>query len=34
MKKDTREDAGIFLRRGNKIDIWDQWTEGTGWKRR
>ena len=32
-KEDPREEAWIFLRRGNKIDIGNGWMEGTGWER-
>jgi hypothetical protein len=31
-KEDPREDAFIFLRIGNKIDVRGEWRQGTGWK--
>jgi hypothetical protein len=31
-KEGPREDSCIFLRKGNKIDIGEEWREETGWK--
>jgi hypothetical protein len=33
-KEGLREDAGHFLRRGNKIDNRSGWMKGTRWERR